>query len=80
MSVGTFFQVLSLLLSIVKWMIEKAEQKKWMDAGRREAVLQGLEECNEVITKAQEVRDAVRAEHERDPSSIMRDDEFTRRD
>lgn len=76
----TTLKIVLSLLSLVRTLVSIAEQNKWMNEGARKVILQGLVEVENVVEVAQAVREAVRAEHLRDPSSVMRDDEFVRRD
>lgn len=76
----TTLKIILALLSLVRTILSIAEQNRWMSEGARKAILQGLVEVENEVQVAQSVREAVRAEHLRDPSSIMRDDEFTRPD
>ena len=80
MSVTAIISIVSGLISIAKWFITYAEQKRWMEAGEARAILKGLEDAEVVIRDAREARQAVRDQHTRDPDSIMRDDEFKRPD
>jgi len=80
MSLATIISIVSGLLAIAKWFISYSEQKRWMEAGEARAILKGLEDAEQVISQAKEVRQAVRDQHIRDPGSIMSDDEFKRPD
>lgn len=80
MSLTTVISILSALLGIAKWFISYSEQKKWIEIGESRAILNGLQDCEDVIKDAKEARKAVRDEHVRDPDSIMRHDKYERPD
>lgn len=80
MSLATIIGIVSGLISIAKWFITYAEQKRWMEAGEARAILKGLEDADQIVKQACEARQAVRDQHTRDPDSVMRDDPFKRPD
>ena len=80
MTASAIIGVVSALLSIVKLIAEYAVSRKWMDAGTAQAIAKGLQDANDAIARANAARDLVRADIARDPDSIMREDEFMRRD
>lgn len=80
MTASAIIGVVSALLSIVKLIAEYAVSRKWMDAGTAQAIAKGLQDANDAIARANAARDLVRADLARDPDSVMREDEFMRRD
>lgn len=80
MTASAIIGVVSALLSIIKLIAEYAVSRKWMDAGTAQAIAKGLTDANDAIARATAARDLVRADLARDPDSVMREDEFMRRD
>lgn len=79
-SLATILSIVSGLIGLARWWVTFTEEKKWIDAGRSQAILEGLENAEQIVQDARNARQAVRDQHARDPDSIMRDDEFTRPD
>jgi hypothetical protein len=75
----TIITIISTLLAFLKALTELAQNKQLMDAGAAEAILNALEAQNDAIAKAQAARNAVANNNERDPDSILRDDDGFKR-
>ncbi len=60
------------------WFTNYAQQQHWIAEGVAQVVLQSLKDSDDAIARAKDARELVRADAARDPSSIMRDDEFKR--
>ena len=56
------------------------EKKMLIDAGQKQAIANQLQRQAYALQKAKAARETVRSEHVRDPSSVMREDQFTRAD
>lgn len=80
MTASAIIGVVSALMSIIKLIAEYAVSRKWMDAGTAQAIAKGLTDANDAIARATAARDLVRADLARNPDSVMREDEFMRRD
>jgi hypothetical protein len=80
MTAAAAISIISALLGIARVLTNYAEQQKWINAGAAAATLQGLQDADVAISKATKARELVRANSVRDPSSIMRDDQFKRPD
>lgn len=80
MTLTSILSIVSGLIGIAKWLITLSEQKKWIEIGQSRAILKGLEDADALVKEAREARQTVRDQHQRDPASIMSDDEFKRPD
>lgn len=78
MTAGAVLSIISAILSLARWFTNYAQEQKWIAEGVARVVLQSLKDSDDAIARAKSARDLVRADAERDPSSVMRDDEFKR--
>lgn len=76
----TFITIFSAILSILKVILQQAQQRGWMDQGVAEALLRVLGDADDVIAKAGDARKAESDREQRDPSSVLSDDGFKRKD
>lgn len=79
MTVTTVISIVSAVLTILRLFLNYAQQKQWIDAGTAEATLQGLKDADDAISRAKKARELVRASNDRDPASIVRDDDGFKR-
>lgn len=54
--------------------------QKLIDAGTNAAIVKGMQDADDAITRAKKAREVVRADIARDGDSRVRDDEFKRPD
>ncbi len=80
MTASTILSLISAVFAFARWLIGKAEQKKWMEAGAAEAALKGLQEADDAISLANKARADVRDTLTRHPDKLRDEDEFSRPD
>lgn len=80
MTASTILSILSAVFTVAKWLVGYAEKQKWMAAGAAEAALKGLKEADEAISTANQAREAVRNELNRNPAGLRDDDGYKRSD
>lgn len=79
MSASAIISIISALLSIVRYFIDYAKKRQMVDDITAQIVLQATRDSDDAIAKAKKARDAVRANNQRDPDSILRDDDGYKR-
>ena len=79
MTAATIISIISGLLALVKALVGIAQERQWIDAGVAEAMQNALVEQDNAIARAKAARDATRNTNERDPNSIVRDDDGFKR-
>jgi len=72
--------IISAVLAIARFLLEYAQQKKWMEAGAAAAAMKGLQDADNAIAKANAARAAVRDDAVRHPERLRDDDGFRRPD
>jgi hypothetical protein len=78
---STIIGIISAVLAIVRYLVQHAEQQKWMEAGAAQAALKGLQDADAAISKAREARQDARQRNAADPAIVLRDDDgFKRHD
>ena len=80
MTASTIISLLSAVFAVAKWLVGYLEKQKWIDAGAAEATLKGLQEADEAIAAANQAREIVRSELNRNPEKLRDDDGFQRSD
>ena len=73
-------QLLGGLFSVAGKLFDYLNQKQMVDLAKTAQQLENLKAQVDAAHKSVEIREAVRAALERDPSSVMSVDEFTRSD
>ncbi len=76
----TWLSIISALFNLIRSITDYAHDKQLIDVGTHAALAKSATDGMDAIARAQKARELVRSEHERDPASIMRDDEFRRKD
>jgi hypothetical protein len=79
-SVSTIISIISASLALLRWFVNYSQQQKWLEQGEADTILKVLQNADENVKKAKQARQAVRDQLKRDPSSILQDDGFQRRD
>lgn len=79
-SASTIISIISASLAILRWFVNYSQQQKWLEQGEADTLLKILQSADENVKNAQQARKAVRDNANRDPSSILQDDGFQRRD
>jgi ABC-type uncharacterized transport system YnjBCD ATPase subunit len=77
---STIISLISAVLALARWLVGKAEQNKWMEAGATEAALKGLQEADDAISLANKARADMRDTLTRNPERLRDEDEFSRPD
>lgn len=80
MTASTVISLLSAVFAVAKWLVGYLEKQKWIEAGAAEAVLKGIKDADEAIAAAQQARENVRSELNRNPGGLRNDDGFKRPD
>lgn len=80
MTASAIVSIISAVLAIARFLLEYAQQKKWMEAGAAMAALKGLQDADNAIAKANAARAAVRDDAVRHPERLRDDDGFRRPD
>jgi hypothetical protein len=79
MGAATLIGLISAVLSLARLLISLAQTRGWIDQGAAETALKALRESDDAVSRAQAARNAVRVNNERDPASVLRDDDGFRR-
>ena len=80
MTASAIVSIISAVLAIARFLVEYAQQKKWMEAGAAAAAMKGLQDADNAIAKANAARAAVRDDAVRHPERLRDDDGFRRPD
>lgn len=80
MTASAIVSIISAVLAIARFLLEYAQQKKWMEAGAAAAAMKGLQDADNAIAKANAARAAVRDDAVRHPERLRDDDGFRRPD
>jgi hypothetical protein len=71
--------LISGLVAIVRVLVSMAQRRGWVEAGEANAALKAMKEADNAISRATAARNSVRVAIDRDPASILRDDDGYRR-
>lgn len=79
MSASAVLSIISAVFALARMLVSYADQQKWMEQGAAEVILKSLKESDDAILRAKNAREAVRVGAQRDPASVLRDDDGFRR-
>jgi hypothetical protein len=75
-----WLSIVGAILSLTNSLIGYLRERKLIEGAVAEVLLENAKDSLEVIDRANKAREAVRADAARDPDSVMRPDEHTRKD
>lgn len=80
-SLSTILSIISASLAILRWFVNYSQQQKWIQQGEADVILAALQNADENIKNAKQARQVVRDNANRNPSSVLQDDDgFQRTD
>jgi len=78
-TISSAIAILSALLAIVRTFTGWLADKQLLDAGSAQAVLKGLQDADDAISRATKARELVRLDAARNPSGVLNNDDGFKR-
>jgi hypothetical protein len=78
-SASSIISIIAALLGLARYFTNYAAQNGWIETGKAQAILKGLQDADGAIKAGNDARETVRAHNTLDPASVLRDDDGFRR-
>jgi hypothetical protein len=79
MAISTILSIISALLAIVKYVVSYMNEQRWIDQGEANVILNSMKDGDDAVTRAQAIRQTTRLGNQRNPASVLRDDDGFKR-